>query len=129
MGNLNELPTLPSTTEMEGVYGDDLDQIYSDHNILINKILNEEEDLIEKHKQHVNEIINVEKQEMQLIAEVDKSGSDVEEYVQNLDKLLMDKMQKIMDLRKNLISFNCHLQMEKNLQQIYQQKSQMLEDS
>ena len=64
MGNLNELPTLPSTTEMEGVYGDDLDQIYSDHNILINKILNEEEDLIEKHKQHVNEIINVEKQEM-----------------------------------------------------------------
>ena len=33
--------------------------------------MNEEEDLIEKHKQHVNEIINVEKQEMQLIAEVE----------------------------------------------------------
>lgn len=49
---------------MERVYGENLDQMYSDHNILINKILNEEEDLIEKHKQHVNEIINVEKQEM-----------------------------------------------------------------
>ena len=104
---------------MENVYGENLDQMYSDHNILINKILNEEEDLIEKHKQHVNEIINVEKQEMQLIAEVDKSGSDVEEYVLNLDRLLMEKMNKIMSLRKGLMSFNCHLQMEKQLQSIY----------
>ena len=56
---------------------------------------------------------------MQLIADVDKSGSDVEEYVQNLDKLLLEKMNKIMALRKGLMSFNCHLQMEKNLQAIY----------
>lgn len=48
--NLNDMPTLPSSSEMERVYGDNLDQMYSDHNILINKILNEEEDLIEKHK-------------------------------------------------------------------------------
>ena len=48
--NLNDIPTLPSSSEMERVYGDNLDQMYSDHNILINKILNEEEDLIEKHK-------------------------------------------------------------------------------
>jgi hypothetical protein len=59
--NLNDLPTLPKWQEMERVYGDNLDQMYSDHNVLINKILNEEEELIEKHKQHVNEIINVEK--------------------------------------------------------------------
>jgi len=48
-------------------------------------ILTEEEDLIEMHKQHVDEIINVEKTEMALISEVDKSGSDIEEYVNNLD--------------------------------------------
>jgi hypothetical protein len=48
-------------------------------------ILSEEEDLIEMHKQHVDEIINCEKSEMQLISEVDKSGSDVEIYVNNLD--------------------------------------------
>lgn len=107
--NLNDMPTLPSPSDMERAYGENLDQMYSDHNILINKILNEEEDLIEKHKQHVNEIINVEKQEMQLIAEVDKSGSDVEDYVQNLDKLLMEKMNKIIGLRKSLMSFNTHL--------------------
>jgi kinesin family protein 2/24 len=100
---------------MERVYGENLEQMYQDHNVLITKILSEEEDLIEKHKEHVNEIINCEKQEMQLITEVDKSGSDVEEYVQNLDKLLMDKLRKIIDLRKSLMEFNCHLQMEKQL--------------
>jgi hypothetical protein len=117
--NINDMPSLPTSEDMERVYGDNLDQMYSDHNVLITKILSEEEDLIEKHKEHVNEIINVEKQEMQLIADVDRSGSDVEEYVQNLDKLLLDKLGKILELRKNLMSFNCHLQMEKQLQAIY----------
>ena len=109
---------------MERAYGDNLDQMFTDHNTLISKILNEEEHLIENHKVHVNEIINCEKYEMQLIYEVDKSGSDVEEYVNNLDKLLLQKMSKIMDLRKNLLTFNCQLQLEKQLQQIYQEKSQ-----
>tara|TARA_B110000305_G_C19014065_1_gene436291 strand:+ start:67 stop:321 length:255 start_codon:yes stop_codon:yes gene_type:complete len=79
--NLNELPTVPSAPDMEIQYGDNLDQMYQDHNHLISKILNEEEDLIESHKQHVNEVINCEKNEMHLISEVDKSGSDVELYV------------------------------------------------
>lgn len=48
-------------------------------------ILTEEEDLIEMHKQHVDEVINIEKAEMGLISDVDKSGSDIEKYVQQLD--------------------------------------------
>lgn len=56
--------------------------MYQDHNKLIGMILSEEEDLIECHKQHVNEIINIEKDEMNLISDVDKSGSDVEKYIQ-----------------------------------------------
>jgi len=78
-------------------------------------ILTEEEDLIDMHKQHVDEIINCEKVEMNLISEVDKSGSDVEDYVQQLDKMLIKKMQMITTMRKKLIDFNAHLQMEKTL--------------
>ena len=63
--------------------------MYQDHNKLIGMILTEEEDLIECHKQHVNEIINIEKDEMNLISEVDKSGSDVEKYINDLDRLLL----------------------------------------
>ena len=70
---------------MEYNYGSNLDLMFQDHNKLIGMILTEEEDLIESHKQHVNEIINIEKEEMNLISEVDKSGSDVENYVQKLD--------------------------------------------
>ncbi len=58
-------------------------------------ILSEEEDLIENHKQHVNEIINIEKDEMNLISDVDKSGSDVESYIEKLDNMLLQKSQMI----------------------------------
>jgi len=37
----------------------------------------------------VNEIINIEKDEMNLISEVDKSGSDVESYIEKLDSMLL----------------------------------------
>ena len=122
MGNLSDLPTLPKYGEMEGAYGTDLESMFSDYNKLIGMILSEEEDLIECHKSHVNEIINIEKDEMALIAEVDKSGSDVERYINDLDKMLMQKMTMISALRKKLLVFNSHLQMEKNLQSLYQEK-------
>ena len=70
----------------------------------------------------MNEIIDIEKDEMALISEVDKSGSDVEQYVTNLDKMLLQKVRMICGLRKKLLGFNAHLQMEKNLQTLYQEK-------
>ena len=88
--------------------------------------MTQEEALIDEHKRHVNEVINCEKEEMGLITEVDKSGSDVEEYVGKLDRLLLQKMQMIMGLRKNLLSFGAHLQMEKNLQQLYQERQRQM---
>lgn len=96
--------------------------MYQDHNKLIGMILSEEEDLIECHKQHVNEIINIEKEEMNLIAEVDKSGSDVEKYINSLDHMLVQKQSMIAQLRKKLMGFNAHLQMEKSLQKLYNHK-------
>ena len=65
---------------------------------------------------------------MNLISEVDKSGSDVEEYVQQLDKLLNKKMLMISNMRKKLMDFNAHLQMEKTLQQLYHRKQQEFEN-
>ena len=46
---------------------------------------------------------------MALISEVDKSGSDIEEYVNNLDSMLMKKMMMIAAVRKKLVDFNAHL--------------------
>lgn len=86
---------MPNYAEMEHNYGTNLEQMYQDHNKLIGMILSEEEDLIECHKQHVNEIINIEKDEMNLISDVDKSGSDVEKYIQSLDEKLVQKQSMI----------------------------------
>lgn len=119
---LSDLPTMPSYPQMEQSYGTDLDTMFQDHNKLIGMILSEEEDLIECHKQHVNEIINIEKDEMNLISEVDKSGSDVEKYINDLDRLLLQKVQMIGALRKKLMAFNAHLQTEKCLQTLYHEK-------
>lgn len=91
-------------------------------------ILTEEEDLIEMHKQHVDEVINIEKAEMGLISDVDKSGSDIEKYVYQLDQMLIKKMNMIANVRKKLVDFNAHLQMEKMLQNIYHKKQSELED-
>lgn len=127
--SLADLPTLPNEEEMEAQYGQNLDKIYQDHNKLIGMILTEEEDLIEMHKQHVDEVINVEKTEMGLISDVDKSGSDIEHYVRELDKLLLKKMSMIQNVRKKLVDFNSHLQMEKMLQNIYHKKQLELDDN
>lgn len=120
--NIADLPTIPTTEQITEQYGNNLEKIYSDHNKLIGMILSEEEDLIEMHKQHVDEIINVEKTEMALISEVDKSGSDIEVYVGELDKMLLKKMNMIATVRKKLVDFNAHLKMEKQLQGIYHKK-------
>lgn len=59
---------------------------------------------------------------MSLISEVDKSGSDVENYIASLDTMLSQKQNMIAQLRKKLVSFNAHLQMEKSLQKLYNHK-------
>ena len=77
----------------------------------------------------MDEVINVEKTEMALISEVDKSGSDIEEYVNNLDAMLLKKMMMIAAVRKKLVDFNAHLQLEKQLQGIYHKKQTELDEA
>jgi kinesin family protein 2/24 len=59
------------------------------------------------------------KQEMVLLNEVDKPGSDVEEYVNSLDKLLLKKIEVIQGMRKNLIDFHTHLKTEECMSKLY----------
>jgi predicted RNase H-like nuclease (RuvC/YqgF family) len=52
---------------------------------------------------------------MQLLQEVDKPGSDVEEYARSLDGILSQKMEVISALRSRLNEFQTHLKQEKDL--------------
>ena len=52
---------------------------------------------------------------MNLIHEVDKPGSDIEQYVANLDKILEHKAEKVNALRSRLKKFHMMLKDEETL--------------
>lgn len=59
---------------------------------------------------------------MVLLNEVDKPGSDVEEYVGGLDSMLLQKMEMIRTMREQLLTFHKHLKTEETLSKLYQQQ-------
>lgn len=49
---------------------------------------------------------------MALLKEVDKPGSDVEQYVKNLDGILLSKITKMEELRRNVLDFYKNIKTE-----------------
>jgi kinesin family protein 2/24 len=84
-----------SYDEVQKKYRGDQDALCADHEKLIEQILEEEETLISSHRHHIDDIVDLVKQEMMLLHEVDQPGSDVEDYVGQLDTILVHKMQHI----------------------------------
>lgn len=52
---------------------------------MVNIILTEEEELLTLHWKHIDENVELVKWQMSILNEVDKPGSDVEEYIYSLD--------------------------------------------
>ena len=94
-------------------------QISMVHEELINNILKEEDDFISVHKKHIDEMVESIKDEMNYIHEVDKPGSDIEEYTNNLDKLLLKEIQTISQLRTRLNKFRIMLKDENALANLF----------
>ena len=75
--------------------------------------------MINGHRKHIDDVVDLVKNEMTLLNEVDKPGSDVEDYVNNLDKLLVSKIHMILDMRKSLIDFHTNLKTEEIMSKLY----------
>ena len=101
---------------IETEYADDIDRICGDHENLIKVILEEEETLISKHRKHIDDVVDIVKQDMGILQNVEEPQSDIEEYVDKLDGILMRKMEHILGLRSKLANFYKHLKKEENLQ-------------
>ena len=97
---------------------EDYRQLSSIHENLINDILREEDIFISEHKAHIDNMVESIKDEMKFLHEVDKPGSDIEEYTSNLDKLLINEIQKIYQLRRELNKFRIMLKDEETLANI-----------
>ena len=77
------------------------------------------------HRKHIDELVDLVKQEMALLNEVDKPGSDVDQYIQNLDKLLLTKIDMMHQIRQQLIEFNKNIKTEETMSKLYQQQQNL----
>ena len=98
---------------------EDYKKISMTHEELINSILKEEDLFISDHKKHIDDMVESIKDEMNYIHEVDKPGSDIDEYTSNLDKLLYKEIQTISQLRKKLNKFRIMLKDENALANLF----------
>lgn len=65
---------------------------------------------------------------MQLLQEVDKPGSDVEEYARSLDNILGEKMEAITSLRRRVADFLYHIKQEKELSAKFLEQQNEIKD-
>ena len=118
-----EIPELGKSAlsydQLKHKYGENVDDLCTDHEQLIEQILEEEEQLIHSHRTHIDEVVSKVKDEMTLLNDVDKPGSDVEEYAKNLDRVLLGKIKIITDLRSKLLKFYSHLKTEEEMSKLY----------
>ena len=98
---------------------DEYQQISNIHEDLINTILKEEDDFITEHKNHIDNMVKSIKEEMSSIHEVEKPGSNIEEYTNNLDKLLSKEIETIMNLKNRLNKFRILLKDESALANLF----------
>ena len=82
--------------------------------------MEEEENLRQNHRHHIDEVVSIVKDEMSLLNGVDKPGSDVEQYVEDLDRILLDKISIISKIRDQLLTFHKHLKTEEQMSTLYQ---------
>ena len=61
----------------------------------MNLILTEEDELLSNHRKFIDDTVDLVKKEMVLLHEVDKPGSNVEQYIDTLDGILQHKQDMI----------------------------------
>ncbi|KAG2427383.1 hypothetical protein HYH02_014603 [Chlamydomonas schloesseri] len=85
------------------------------HDELMDSILLEEENLVAFHRAKLEEDMETMRQEMALLQEVDKPGSEIDHYVEQMSALLNIKRQGIQELQAKLDTFKAKLREEEAL--------------
>ncbi|KAL4565093.1 hypothetical protein LXL04_029177 [Taraxacum kok-saghyz] len=81
----------------------------SPHDENINEILEEEEALIAAHRKEIEDTMEIVREEMKLLAEVDKPGSLIDNYVTQLSFVLSRKAASLVSLQARLARFQHRL--------------------
>lgn len=65
---------------------------------------------------------------MAILKEVDKPGSDVENYVVKLDKILLQKIEMMTSLREQLLNFYKNIKTEEALASLFHEMQEAGDD-
>ena len=125
--NINSQNNIINIDEYESKYkgieiknDEEYNKLSQIHEELIDEILKGEDEFINEHKSHIDNMVECIKKEMNFIHEVDKPGSDIEEYTSNLDKLLLKEIHKISNLRNKLTKFHIMIKDENALANLFE---------
>lgn len=111
--------------------GMELPELKQKHERLVDLILEEEDELISNHHRFIETTINsgkildfskiqnlnIVKDQEKLRHEVNMPGSDVEEYIISLDKLISQDLNEITALKSQISRFHTHIKQEQQLSQ------------
>lgn len=82
-------------------------------------ILEEEEDVISSHWQSLDVLVESVKEQMNMLTDVDQPGSDIQNYVTNLNYILSKNIWALQGLQRKVESFDKHLKDEAMLSNNY----------
>ena len=85
------------------------------HDALIDVILSEEDAIIAAHREHIERSMETVKHEIDFLANVDKPGSAVDVYVDELDAILAERAEDVARLRARVDRFRSLLAQEESL--------------
>ena len=77
--------------------------------------------MLNSHRKFIDDTVELVKKEMVLLHEVDKPGSDIEEFIDSLDAILAHKEDMIGRLRGKLAGFRTNIQEEQRLSKKFYQ--------
>ena len=104
-----------AAAEAGGAYASETDELMSERDDLMNRILEEEDELIQCHRRQIEDTMDIVRSEMNLLAEVDQPGSAIDAYVDKLGLILKSKAASIQQLQAKLDSFKAKLRQEEIL--------------
>eukprot|EP00792_Barthelona_sp_PAP020_P007736 TRINITY_DN3159_c4_g1_i1.p1 TRINITY_DN3159_c4_g1~~TRINITY_DN3159_c4_g1_i1.p1 ORF type:complete len:710 (-),score=227.46 TRINITY_DN3159_c4_g1_i1:380-2374(-) len=126
LNNQNDVEIMDADESKSHYWEDEYetDQLALTHKAIATEILDEQDNLIALHRQQVDIMMELMREEMILLNDVDRPGADVDNYVQNLNKILSQKAVVIRSLRDKVQSFQQRLTKEEELSRSFSSKRQ-----
>lgn len=94
-----------------------IEKLSNEHEILIQQILEEEDKVVLSHRNHMDIVVESIKRQMFLLNNVEKSGSDIGEYIKDSEKELKDQINNIQKLLSCFANFNSMVNKEAEITQ------------